>query len=91
MNSQSNSSPGEAGSAMQEVPAGGQKIPGYILDVCDGSAWITPDGQVTDQWQERGIWPTPEAAADMMQRCLSRAHKVSELASAMPVSWKSSK
>lgn len=52
----------------QEIPAGCQEIPGYILDVFDGSARITQDGRVTDKWQERGIWPTPEAAAEMMQQ-----------------------
>lgn len=56
---------------IRDVPAGCQEIPGYILDVFDGSAWITQDGQVTDKWQERGVWPTPEAAAEMMKRCLS--------------------
>ena len=59
------------GSAIRDVPAGCQEIPGYILDVFDGSAWITQDGQVTDKWQERGIWPTPEAAAEMLERYLS--------------------
>jgi hypothetical protein len=59
------------GSAIRDVPAGCQEIPGYILDVFDGSAWITQDGRITDKWHERGIWPTPEAAAEMMQRCLS--------------------
>ena len=59
------------GSAIRGVPPGCQEIPGYILDVFDGSAWITQDGKVTDKWHERGIWPTPEAAAEMMQRCLS--------------------
>lgn len=54
-----------------DVPAGCQELPGYILDVFDGSAWITQDGQVTDKWQERGIWPTREAAAEMMHQCLS--------------------
>jgi len=58
-------------SAIRGVPKGCQEILGYILDVFDGSAWITQDGQVTDKWHERGIWPTPEAAAEMMQRCLS--------------------
>ena len=62
---------GLAGPAIRDVPAGCQEIPGYILDVFDGSAWITQDGQVTDKWHERGIWPTPDAAAEMMQRCLS--------------------
>ena len=58
-------------SAIRGVPEGCQEIPGYILDVFDGSSWITQGGQVTDKWQERGIWQTPDAAAEMMQRCQS--------------------
>ena len=58
-------------SAIRGVPEGCMEIPGYILDVFDGSAWITQDGRVTDKWAERGVWPTPEAAAEMMERCLS--------------------
>ena len=45
-----------------DTPKSCQEIQGYILDVFDGSCWITQDGQVTDKWIERGIWPTPEAA-----------------------------
>ncbi len=63
--------PASTCSAIRGVPEGCQEIPGYILDVFDGSAWITQDGKVTDKWHERGIWPTPEAAAEAMQRCLS--------------------
>ncbi len=63
--------PKEYAPAIRGVPEGCQEIPGYILDVLNGSAWITQDGQVTDKWKERGIWPTPEAAAEMMERCLS--------------------
>lgn len=50
---------------------GSHHIQGYILDMFDGSAWITQDGQVTDKWEERGIWPTYEAASEMMKKCLS--------------------
>lgn len=57
--------------AIKPVPEGCMEIPGYILDVFNGSAWITQDGHVTDKWEERGVWPTPEAAAEMMQRCLN--------------------
>ena len=74
VNSPETQSPGSlhpAGSAIRGVPAGCQEIPGYILDVFDGSAWITQDGRVTDKWHERGVWPTPEAAKEMMHRCLS--------------------
>ena len=54
-----------------DVPKGCQEIPGFILDVFDGSAWITQDGQVTDNFIDRGVWPTKEAAEEMMERCLS--------------------
>jgi hypothetical protein len=58
---------------IRDVPAGCQEIPGYILDVFDGSAWITQDGRVTDNWHERGVWPTPEAAEEMMQQFLIKS------------------
>ena len=54
--------------SIRDVPAGCQEIPGFILDVFDGSVcgWITQDGRLTHRWHERGIWPTPEAAAEML-------------------------
>ena len=52
------------------VPPGCQEIPGYILAVFDGKAWITQDGHVTDKWEERGIWPTQAAADEAMQMFL---------------------
>lgn len=56
---------------IRDVPKGCQEITGYILDVFDGSAWVTQDGRITTEWSERGVWPTQEAAAEMMERCLS--------------------
>lgn len=53
------------------VPEGCVEIPGFILDVFDGSAWMTQDGQVTDRWPERGVWPTAEAAEEALHRFLS--------------------
>lgn len=47
----------------KEPPPGCQEIPGFILDVFDGSAWMRADGTVTDKWAERGVWPTLEDAA----------------------------
>lgn len=44
--------------------------PGYILDVFDGSAWMTQDGQVTTEWGSRGIWQTIEEAQAAMDRFL---------------------
>jgi len=46
----------------KQVPEGCVECPGYILDMFDGSVWITQDGRVTDKWEERGVWPTFEAA-----------------------------
>lgn len=59
------------GSAISEVPLGCVEAPGYILDLFDGSAWMTQDGRVTDRWNERGVWPTAESAAEAMRRFLS--------------------
>jgi len=51
----------------KEPPEGCQEIPGYIVDLFEGSAWLTKDLQVTTVWAERGIWPTAaEAHAAMM-------------------------
>lgn len=48
-------------------PEGCQEIPGYIVDLFEGSAWLTKDLQVTKVWSERGVWPTQaEAHAAMM-------------------------
>ena len=45
----------------KEPPPGCQEMPGFCLDVFDGSAWLRLDGTVTDKWDERGVWPTWEA------------------------------
>jgi hypothetical protein len=50
------------GSAIRDVPEGCQEIPGFILDVFEGSAWLRIDGTVTDNWGERGVWPTEASA-----------------------------
>lgn len=48
-------------------PEGCQEIPGYIVDLFEGSAWLTLGLQVTTKWEERGVWPTQaEAYAAMM-------------------------
>lgn len=52
---------------LREPPEGCQEIPGFILDIFDGSAWLTQTGQVTDKWEERGIWPTEEAASAALE------------------------
>lgn len=57
---------------VREVPPGCEEHPGFILDVFDGSAWITQDGRVTTEWAERGVWPTEEAAAQAMHQFLAQ-------------------
>jgi hypothetical protein len=59
-----------AGSAILGVPPECVEAPGYILDLFDGSAWMTQDGRVTDKWNERGVWPTAESASEAMRRFL---------------------
>lgn len=78
MDSDSQTTSAAPGSSIRGVPEGCQRIPGYILDVFDGSAWITQEGRVTDKWHERGVWPTQEAAAEAMQRFLSPNTKLSD-------------
>lgn len=44
---------------------------GYIIDIFDGSAWLTRDLKVTTQWHERGIWTTSEEAKAAMDEALT--------------------
>ena len=44
------------------VPPGCQPAPGYILQLDGDNLWLTQDGGITDQWEQRGVWATPEAA-----------------------------
>lgn len=48
-----------------------QDAGGFIIDVFDGSAWITQDGRVTDKWDERGVWLTQDEASAAMRRFLT--------------------
>ena len=50
----------------KEPPEGCQEIPGYIVDLFEGSAWLTKDLQVTTVWAERGVWATQEEANKAM-------------------------
>ena len=47
-------------------PEGCQEIPGYIVDLFEGTAWLTKDLQVTTGWAERGVWATQEEAKKAM-------------------------
>jgi len=57
---------------IQEPPKGTQAIPGYILPVFGGSAWITQAGEITNDWQKRGVWKTPEDAQAMMDSIIKQ-------------------
>jgi len=50
----------------KEPPKGCQEIPGYIVDLFEGSAWLTKGLQVTTVWAERGVWATQEEANKAM-------------------------
>jgi len=58
------------GSAALGIPSGCHEAPGFILDVFDGSAWVTRSGEITTKWEDRGVWPTVEAAESMMRQVL---------------------
>ncbi len=44
-----------------EPPAGCMEIPGFIM-IVKGGGWLTKDGKVTENFEERGVWETPEDA-----------------------------
>lgn len=44
---------------------------GYIIDIFDGSAWLTRDLKMTPNWNERGIWTTSEEAKAAMNQALT--------------------
>ena len=54
-----------------EPPPGCVEIPGFIVPIQgygDRPAWLTREGNVTHQWQLRGIWPTAELADAARER-----------------------
>lgn len=57
---------------IKPIPAGAQEAPGYIVDIFDGSAWLTKDLMITDKWSERGVWPTANAAQKAMDEFLRK-------------------
>ena len=39
-------------------------FPGYCIEMFEGSVWLTKEGKITPNYDERGIWMTlPEAKA----------------------------
>jgi hypothetical protein len=38
------------------------EMPGFILVVKPGEAWLRADGTVTCDWDHRGVWGTAEDA-----------------------------
>ena len=49
-------------SEIQEPPTGCMEIAGFILVIEEGKSWLTKDGVSTTNFNERGIWDTPEEA-----------------------------
>ena len=45
-----------------EAPPNCTEIPGYILTIIPEELWLTSDGFLTENWDKRGIWPSPEDA-----------------------------
>ena len=52
----------------REVPPGCIEIPGIILEIRGGKAWITQAGQITTDWRQRGIWPTAVEAIAVLDQ-----------------------
>ena len=43
---------------------GSANFPGYCIDMFEGSVWLTKEGKITPNYDDRGIWMTlPEAEA----------------------------
>ncbi len=45
-----------------DPPPGCQEIPGFILVVFGGRVWFTQDGELTNDWNKRGVWKTVQEA-----------------------------
>lgn len=54
----------------REVPPGCIEIPGIILEIRGGKAWITQDGQITTDWRKRGVWPTAVEAIAVLNQAV---------------------
>jgi hypothetical protein len=55
---------------MKHTDASCQPAPGYIVPVrvAGPKAWLTQEGTVTCDWQQRGIWPTEKAAREAIEK-----------------------
>lgn len=60
---------------IRDVPEGCLEIPGFILELPDRSGWLTKDLGVTDKWNERGVWNTPELAEEALNAFRSTSPK----------------
>jgi len=49
----------------KEPPECCQEIPGFICVVVEGCAWLTKEGDVTTDWNRRGVWDTTEEAKEV--------------------------
>lgn len=47
---------------------------GYYVEVAPGGPWLTRGYAVTDNFEERGIWLTPEQAQEAVEKSLSPNH-----------------
>lgn len=54
----------------REPPTGCHEIPGFIIDFFKGSAWLTKDGQITNEWSKRGVWATEAEAREAYEKVL---------------------
>ena len=54
----------------KDPPEGCQEIPGFSIDFFEGSAWLTKDGQITNEWSKRGVWSTEEEAREAYEKVL---------------------
>ena len=52
----------------REVPPGCIEVPGIVLELPGGRQWITQAGQITNEWRQRGIWPTAVEAIAVLDR-----------------------
>lgn len=52
---------------MLEPPKECLEIPGVLLVIEPGRLWLSKDGVITDQWNERGIWETEQDALNALE------------------------
>jgi hypothetical protein len=53
---------------IKEPPDGCIEIPGFIIVVSEEKAWLTKDGNVTDDFKQRGVWETEKEVEDAIDK-----------------------